>query len=202
MKHSDIVKFFANQFDYQSYLEIGCDKNDTFRVIECPIKVGVDPNSGGTIRTTSDDFFRKNNEKFDLVFIDGLHLYEQVIRDIDNSLVQLNENGTILVHDCNPAKNIHQSRIQTSAIWNGDVWKAICLFRTKQNLNIYVTNECHGVGIIRKQPNENCLILETKIEDLTWLDLVKNRNKLLNLIKWKDYAKMYKYYNRKRFHTL
>lgn len=202
MRHFDIVKFFEKKFNYQSYLEIGCANDDTFKRIECPIKVGVDPNRGGTIRTTSDDFFRKNTEKFDLIFIDGLHLHEQVIRDINNSLIFLNENGIILVHDCNPDKIAHQYRHQITGIWNGDVWKAICWFRQRKDLNIYVTQECSGVGIIRKQPNENILVLKTKIKNITWSYFVNNRDKLLNLKKWEDIKKDYRegiYNHKKRF---
>ena len=35
---------------------------------------------------TSDEFFKSNNEFFDLIFLDGLHTYEQTIKDIDNSI--------------------------------------------------------------------------------------------------------------------
>ena len=82
----DLIQFLINKYDYKTYLEIGCDKDQSFSKIEIPYKVGVDPISGGTIRKTSDDFFKTNKEKFDIIFIDGLHHYEQVIIDIDNAL--------------------------------------------------------------------------------------------------------------------
>ena len=59
---------------------------------------------GGTIRTTSDEFFKNNKEKFDLIFLDGLHTYHQTIKDINNSLRNLNSNGIIIIHDCLPKK--------------------------------------------------------------------------------------------------
>ncbi len=58
-------------------MEIGCFNNDLFNHINCPKKVGIDPYSGGTLRKTSDDFFSKNEETFDCIFIDGLHIYQQ-----------------------------------------------------------------------------------------------------------------------------
>ena len=92
-----IVQEIINLKNYQSYLEIGCYKNDLFDNVKCNIKVGVDPISGGTVRKTSDDYYKTNKEKFDIIFIDGLHHYEQVIKDINNSLNVLNENGVILL---------------------------------------------------------------------------------------------------------
>ena len=43
-----------------------------------------------------------NKESFDCVFIDGLHTYNQVKKDIHNSLKYLNINGIIMLHDCLP----------------------------------------------------------------------------------------------------
>ena len=191
MNHFKIVTFFAEQFGSQSYLEIGCAENATFKRVKCSIKVGVDPHSGGTERMTSDNFFAQNTEKFDLIFIDGLHLHEQVIRDVNNSLNILNENGTILVHDCNPYRYTSQLRYAVHGEWNGDVWKAICFFRQRKDLKIYVTKEYFGVGIIRKQRNKNPLVLKTKIKDLTWFNLVKNRKEFLNLRKWENIKSYY-----------
>ena len=59
--------------------------------------MGIDPVEGGTHKMTSDEFFYNNNDKFDIIFIDGLHQYEQVIKDVKNSLNCLTKNGII---DC------------------------------------------------------------------------------------------------------
>ena len=71
---------------YKSYLEIGCFDDEVFSKIEIESKVGVDPEKGGTIRDTSDNFFKFNKTKFDIIFLDGLHHYHQVKKDIKNSL--------------------------------------------------------------------------------------------------------------------
>jgi hypothetical protein len=42
------------------YLEIRCDLNQVFNKINCKNKVGVDPSRGGTIRDTSNNFFKIN----------------------------------------------------------------------------------------------------------------------------------------------
>ena len=121
----DIINKIIIKRNYTSYLEIGCFKDETFNQINIKKKIGVDPVSGGNLRMTSDKFFIENKEKFDLIFIDGLHVYEQVIKDIFNSIKVLKENGIILVHDCLPRKLWYQTPTRMSDTWNGDVWKAI-----------------------------------------------------------------------------
>jgi hypothetical protein len=55
------------------------------------------------INLTSDDAIIKlKNVSFDFIYIDGWHTYEQVIKDIDNYLPQINKNGFIGCHDYNP----------------------------------------------------------------------------------------------------
>ena len=69
--------------NYKKYLEIGCHNDEVFNKISIE-KIGVDPVSGGNFRGTSDEFFKKNKSNFDCIFIDGLHEYKQVKRDILN----------------------------------------------------------------------------------------------------------------------
>ena len=97
LHRTEIIKRIISQKNIKKYLEIGCDQDEVFSEIEVENKIGVDPNSGGTHRMTSDSFFLINNKLFDLIFIDGLHTYEQVKKDIINSLNCLNKNGLILV---------------------------------------------------------------------------------------------------------
>ena len=46
---------------------------------------------------TSDEFFKNNEIYFDCIFIDALHIYEQVRKDILNSIKFLNANGIIII---------------------------------------------------------------------------------------------------------
>ena len=63
----DIIKKIIEKKKYSSYLEIGCFEDETFNKINIDKKVGVDPNSGGNVRLTSDNFFKINN---DFIFAD------------------------------------------------------------------------------------------------------------------------------------
>lgn len=57
-KTYELFNWLINEFGYQSYLEIGCKDNSTFDRVKVAKKVGVDPNRGGTLRMTSDQYFR------------------------------------------------------------------------------------------------------------------------------------------------
>jgi len=172
---------------YSSYLEIGCYDDECFSKILIDKKKGVDPIKGGTIRKTSDEFFKKNEEKFDIIFIDGLHEYSQVKRDILNSIKFLNKSGVILCHDSLPAEYSEQTIPYTFGTWVGDVWKAIVEYRTFENLDICVCTIDHGVSIIKVRQNENLIKLDvSNFKDLNYKYYFKNYNQLMNTKSFDD----------------
>ena len=124
-KRYELINKVITKKNYKSYLEIGCDENQNFDKINIQEKIGIDPKKGGNIKMTNDIFFRTNQKNFDCIFIDGLHLYEQVKRDINNSIKFLNKDGIILLHDCLPNRLYDQAVPRCKINWNGDVWKAI-----------------------------------------------------------------------------
>lgn len=138
-----------------NYLEIGCDKNGTFNSICLPLKnkIGVDPVSGGTIRTTSDEFFVNNNQKFDIIFIDGLHTYQQVKKDFQNSLNCLKDQGYIFVDDMLPYNwgMQHNPRIQSK--WTGDVWKLAIEIIDSNIINYNFIETNYGIGVFYNYKN-------------------------------------------------
>ena len=186
----DLIQFLIDKYEYSSYLEIGCDKDQSFSKIEISHKVGVDPISGGTIRKTSNDFFRTNKKKFDLIFIDGLHHYEQVIEDIDNAIDILNDNGHILVHDCLPRTIAHQAIPRYRGSWNGDVWKAIVDLRTRKNLEVFTCEIDFGVGIIQKRKNSKLLELKiNNFKNLKFKDYFHRNKEFMNVISYNETLK-------------
>ena len=179
----DIINKIIIKRNYTSYLEIGCFKDETFNQINIKKKIGVDPVSGGNLRMTSDQFFIDNKEKFDLIFIDGLHVYEQVIKDIFNSIKVLKENGIILVHDCLPRKLWYQTPTRMSETWNGDVWKAIVECRTLENIDTYTCLADEGIGVIKVQKNNNLLNINlSNFKNLKYKEYYTNRESLMNII--------------------
>ena len=183
----DLINKVIMKKNYKSYLEIGCDQNQTFDNISIDKKVGVDPIQGGNLKKTSDLFFSENKEKFDCIFIDGLHTYEQVRKDVYNSLNVLNDNGTIFIHDCLPKGFFYQAVPRSRSIWNGDVWKIIVEYRSKKDLDTCTCFIDQGVGIIKKRKNSNLFVNDIKnFKNLKFKYFYYNYKRIMNIIEYKD----------------
>jgi hypothetical protein len=201
------------------YLEIGIHEGECFLRIRAPKKIAVDPqilispkkkrkfyfkNLSNIFNQyfdmTSDDFFKGNHKSLnshglDVVFIDGLHTYEQSLMDVQNALKYLKDDGVIIMHDCNPrseaaAYPAHSYQDAQSlnipgftGEWNGDAWKTIVYLRSsRKDLNVFVLDCDQGLGIIMKREPENVLPYSTEeIQHLSYKDLDSNRKHLLNL---------------------
>lgn len=183
-----LFNLLIEKFGYTSYLEIGCKDNTTFNQVEVERKVGVDPNRGGTLRMTSDKYFEENNEKFDLIFIDGLHEATQVSKDFFNASARLNPNGTIILHDCDPPAEVRQRVPQAPGQrgWCGDCWKAFVSLRACADVDAICTTFDMGMGIVRLRPNSDLITIPAPMLELTWDDLVANREKWLRLTPTED----------------
>ena len=211
-----------------NYLEIGVETGFCFFMIKANRKLAVDPEFTIKITTkikayirnpynfnnsyfelTSDDFFEQQQDYLkkigglDVVFIDGLHLSEQVIKDINNALKNLNDGGFILLHDCSPAAETSAIRAHHkfevyrmnlpdyNGIWNGDVWKAIVELRaTRKDINVKVFDTDQGIGMITKETPENTIQLsEKELGALSYEDLDQNRASFLNLKSPAEFSK-------------
>ena len=187
----DLIEYLIKKNNYKNYLEIGCDKNQLFSKVNINNKIGVDPVSGGNVRKTSDDFFKENKSSFDIVFIDGLHTYEQVKKDILNSVNCLLDEGIILVHDCMPDSLGKQAVPRYKMQWNGDVWKAIVDLRQHENLEIYTCEIDQGIGVISKKKNTSILKLDKPINKLKFKDYFNNYKEYMRVISLEEFKKIF-----------
>ncbi len=182
-----IIQETINRKKYKSYLEIGCYRNELFNSINCEKKIGVDPYSGGTIRKTSDSFFSTNKDTFDIIFIDGLHRYHQVKKDISNSLNVLNKDGVVMLHDCLPNNLYDQAIPRCQNLWNGDVWKAIVECRSNELLDTYTCYADFGIGIILKRKNRSILNLQkSDFSSLKFSDYFNNFKEFMNIVEFEE----------------
>jgi Methyltransferase domain len=201
------------------YLEIGVKDGECFDAIDATTKVAVDPRfafrpplgarlrgalraTTGTLyfRTTSDAFFdgpARRLVPFDVVFVDGLHTYEQSYRDVVHALSVLRAGGVVVVHDCNPssaaaaAPTLEQAGDMEGYVgeWNGDVYKAIVRLRTRDDLRVSVLDCDQGVGIVTRGGTRAPLELGLpEIERLAYPDLELDRARLLDLRPASDLA--------------
>jgi len=186
-----IINDIIRKKNYNSYLEIGCDQNELFTEVEIKNKIGVDPNNGGTHRMTSDHFFKNNDNKFDIIFIDGLHIYSQVRKDIINSIKCLKDHGIILLHDCFPLTYFDQAIPRAQRKWNGDVWKAIVEARTLTDIDTYTSVYDNGIGLIVKRKNSNILKISSKnFKNIKYEEYFENYSNYLNLIDLEKFFKV------------
>jgi len=187
----DLIQYLISKNKYSDYLEIGCDQDQLFSKIKIENKVGVDPYSGGNVRKTSDEFFKYNKNKFDIIFIDGLHIYNQVKKDILNSIDCLKEGGIVLVHDCMPDSLSKQAVPRYRMIWNGDVWRAIVDLRQREDLEIFTCEMDQGIGIIKKERNTSILKINKPIINLKFKDYYDNYKYFLRVISVEELKKKY-----------
>lgn len=216
MNRTEVIQSVMDKKNARTYLEIGVEAGINFFLLKAKRKIAVDPNFlfsqkhriKRTIQNpynffarfhqkTSDDYFAdvKNKDQPDVVFIDGLHSYQQSLKDVNNALAIMNEEGVIIMHDCSPP---HEAAAQPANSWNhaasmnlpgwtnewcGDVWKTICNLRSnRKDLRVFVLDCDYGLGIItRGKADDNLELSEQEIEKMTFDKLSENRQYLLNL---------------------
>jgi len=160
MTRWEIINRIIADRGFKSFLEIGTKFGETFTQIKTDVKISVDPDphTAATYVMTSDEYFSKHDEKFDIVFVDGLHECGQAHRDVMNALKVLNKGGVIVMHDCHPTNEEMQDPFYGQYFWTGDVWKAFAVLRKELPYEMYVIDQDFGCGIIdtakkkRKKP--------------------------------------------------
>lgn len=159
------IEKISQLINAKSYLEIGVNEGATFNNLSFKKKVGVDPDflfdtakyespNIHFINETSDEFFQSeaSQTKFDIIFIDGLHTYEQTFADISNCLRVTKNKTFLLIDDMIPIDFFSTLRDQSFAkkcrrfphgastsipgakSWHGDTFKLIYF------LNLFLTS--------------------------------------------------------------
>jgi len=131
----------------------------------------------------------------DVVFINHVDSYQTSLKYIFNSIRFLKKKGIIIFNYCNPlSKEFYLENKKSNKFFKlnlnynlkrnkRDNWKAIIYLRSKfQNLNVFVLNVESGLGIIsRGKVKEKLNYSIDEIKNLTYNDLKKNPEKLINL---------------------
>lgn len=190
-----------------SYLEIGvCDPDTCFNLIKAKRKTSVEPfkirnNIDIDYLMTSDQFFNSlkegqtefdKNFKWDIIFIDGLHLAEQTYKDIINSLHHCS--GFIFLHDCAPksyltAHSDYDYFLSNPHEWNGTTWKAFYKYRTETDRKTYTIDTDWGIGVI--EINKSGIPISFENKWLEYGEFRKNMIRDLSLISVENFISMH-----------
>ncbi|MCW3017270.1 MAG: hypothetical protein JWO02_4362, partial [Solirubrobacterales bacterium] len=138
-----------------SVLEIGVSKGLSLATVRPPaIAIGVDPVPSSILPLqanshifpeTSDAFFDAHRldgllggHPLGAAFIDGLHLYEQSLKDFINVERYCGPESVVMFHDTIPLDEPTQSRATDTQFHTGDVWKTVlALRRYRPELDIF-----------------------------------------------------------------
>lgn len=149
-----INRLLARHAPHPRYLEIGLGAGLTLECVAARTRWGVDPSPRfdtsdlpegvRILECTSDSFFETldGTAEFDVVFVDGLHVFQQAYRDVLHSLRHLATSGSILIDDTVPCDEVSGIPDQDASIrrrrelgltgtpWHGDVWKVVVAIAT------------------------------------------------------------------------
>lgn len=176
----DLINAYIKHYSFKSFLEIGHDRGIAFDHVDIEHKESVDicHDTKPTYVMTSDDFFEKYDNKYDIIFIDGLHEHAQVDRDIHNSLAHLNFGGVIIMHDCHPISEACQRHLFNApgGHWTGDCWKAFVKNRATLPYEMYVWNHDWGCGVLNTNIKKisDTSSLPTIMANMTYNDFAAN----------------------------
>lgn len=203
MKRYDFINKIIDFKKYKKYLEIGVLNGECFEKIICKSKIGVDQNLNckhATHKMTSNIFFSciQPNEKFDIIFIDGSHLENQVDKDIENSIKYLEDGGTIVVHNSNPPTEFHAMEkpfleAPAHGDWNGTVYKSLIKIRlNRDDIYLETVDADWGLTILTKNKSEKLNHLE--LNEITWQYFDSNRKDILNFISVEKFCEKYEFF--------
>ncbi len=158
MHRHEVINTLLRLFESPSYLEVGVNRGETFFNVNASMKVAVDPKFLFDVAAAtqndpncafhevpSDRYFSEiidHNLRFDVIYLDGLHTFEQTLRDFTNAIQFLKPRGVIVIDDVKPTsyqaslpdqldafllKKYHSSHDNS---WMGDTYKLVFFIET------------------------------------------------------------------------
>lgn len=208
-KRTEVINYLLSFKDGNGrYLEIGMrDPEANFNKIIAREKYSVDPGieneqNPADFKMTSDEFFELLSAekilwpgiRFDVIFIDGLHTATQADKDIFNSFRFLDDDGFIVLHDCNPPtewharENYYYFLSPAGGHWNGTTWRAFLKWRKNPSVYSCCIDSDWGIGVLSKSRRIG-KYLENTGQFYEFEEFRKNKKEYLNLIDFEDFKK-------------
>lgn len=154
-------------YTFDWYMEVGCRNGNSFAAVRSKT-IAVDPVFSikknvisikpalHLFQNTSDEFFNlkfleRNEIKLSVSFLDGMHLFEFLLRDFIATERNSAKDGVILLHDCCPWTHTMTTRDLENipdGPWTGDVWKLIPILKKyRPDLKIDIL-DCKPTGLV------------------------------------------------------
>ena len=158
----------------RTYFEVGTETGSSLEFVGCDA-IAVDPQFRLEINPTgnrgrmfffqmpSDTFFASENVRnllgrpVDMAFLDGMHRFEYLLRDLIGTEAACHSRSLILLHDCvplNPRMALRQwlpggpAETWTAPFWTGDVWKLLPILKKyRPDLRLHVF-DCPPTGVV------------------------------------------------------
>ncbi len=165
-KH-EVLAWLHAQLGTEQYLEIGVDAG--LSLARAPGRaLGIDPRpdlrlqaplsaQAQILTCSSDAFFRDPlhdgartllQPPPDLVFIDGMHLFEFALRDLINVEHHAAPSTLVAIDDIYPCHPAQAERHRRTKSWTGDIWKLHQILRTcRPELTLLALN-AHTTGLL------------------------------------------------------
>ena len=196
------INHLAQKMQARRYLEIGVNLGDTFLAVEIADRTAVDPafrfdwqahqNADTAFHPVpSDAYFLDCDKTFDVVFLDGLHVFAQTFRDLCNALMVTHERSLILIDDTLPddiysswphpreSRAFRRAAGGRGGSWHGDVFKMVYAIHDFFPRLSYCTIATGGnpQTLVWRQPRTSFKprfdSLET-VSRMTWFELQRN----------------------------
>ena len=182
MGYWKVLKLMHRTIKPKIYLEIGIDRGQSFKLAgPQTYAIGIDPapklqagvqNNREIHTMTSDDFFMTSKKaielegRVDFVFIDGLHTYEQVLRDFINVEKLTHKKSVIIFHDVLPLDAQSSKKYRKTQVWTGDVWKILpCLSTYRPDLDLAIIPTAQSGLLVVTKCDSSSSILKRNLKD-------------------------------------
>ncbi len=205
------LRALAQTNDAKTYLEIGVEKGSTFlNASFFELRHGVDPHfrfdvekyESSSVRCfemTSDEFFVSHadpKQKYDVIFLDGRHTFEQTFRDFCCSNAHATDQTIWILDDIAPSDIFSAHRDTQAAYryreahglqgkaWTGDVFKVVfAIHDFFPNLSYHTTADGKPQTVVIRRARTSFAPLFNDLERIsrmTYYDFVERRE-CLNL---------------------
>lgn len=190
--YRDVLAQLHERLRPRTYLEIGIESGATLALARHSDRiVGIDPAEyplqhalppARIFREESDAFFARHSReqvlgtrRVDLAFIDGMHRFENALRDFSNTEQWAHAGATIVLHDCVPLTARTATRERATKFWVGDTWKVVlALTRNRPDLRVRtILAPPSGLVIVRRlNPGSSVLAARSEaiVEELATLE--------------------------------